>query len=146
MLDEVRQRHPGFAPTPIITVPEDVDLIGHRFHFFYDALYILVHNAARHGKCDGPLHISTNLLTDERHTHLTVAITSVLKPSAAQESRDGIEEAMTGEIGDAMVNHGRSGIRKLRGLVESVEEIAGFTRTYEDDAVIFAIEMRYPRS
>ncbi len=146
VLDEVRQRSPGFAPTPTITMPEDVDLIGHRFHFFYDALYILVHNAARHAKSDGPLNISTSLKTDEKHTHLTVTVASVLNPDTAEESRAGIDEAMTGEIGDAMVNHGRSGIRKLRGLVDSVEEIAGLTQEYDEDSVIFTIKMRYPRS
>ena len=66
--------------------------------------------------------------------------------SHPDEMKARIEEALTAEIGDAMVDHGRSGIRKLRGLVDHVEEIVGFDRRYTGDAVVFRIDMRYPRS
>jgi hypothetical protein len=56
-----------------------------------------------------------------------------------------IENAMNAEIGDAMVKDGQSGIRKLRGLVEDVEEINGFHCRYEGDLVIFTIDMQYRR-
>ena len=53
---------------------------------------------------------------------------------------------MNAEVGDAMVANTRSGIRKLRGLVEDVEEIVGFDRSYDGGSVVFTIDMRYVRS
>ena len=147
VLDEVRQRHPDFDPLIERAVPQEVDLIGHRFHFFYDALYILVHNAAKHGKQRGLLKIEALIsLENEKYTDLSVAVTSEFEPTAMRESKDLIERAMHAEIGDAMIANRRSGIRKLRGLVEDVEEIVGFDRDYDDDKVVFTIRMRYPRT
>ena len=147
VVDEVRQRHPGFEPQIERAVAQEVDLIGHRFHFFYDALYILVHNAARHGKQRGLVKIEATLnLDDEKYTDLSVAITSELESENLAGRIELIELAMNAEIGDATLANKQSGIRKLRSLVENVTEIIGFNRQYDGDRVIFTIEMRYPRS
>lgn len=148
VLDEVRQRHPNYDPVIDRDVLEDIDLIGHRFHFFYDALYILVHNAARHGRKCGKLKVEARLrlADDDKYANLSVSITSDLDQVSRAENISRIEQAMEAEIGDAMIANKKSGIRKLRGLVEDVEEIVGFERDYNDQSVVFTIRMRYPRS
>lgn len=145
VLDEVRQRYPGFQPELDIMGAQDVELLGHRFHFFYDALYILVDNAAKHGERHGILSVRVETTNpDDKHTDVRVSVRSDLVSPAEAGAR--IDEAMCAEVGDAMVKDGRSGIRKLRGLVDDVEEIVDFQRRYEDGSVVFTIDMRYIRS
>lgn len=145
VLDEVRQRYPGFSPKLEVIGVEDIDLFGHRFHFFYDALYILVDNAARHGQRNGKLKIRIDANSpDEKHTDLTVSVESDVDDHLDAQTK--IDDAMRAEVGDAMVKDIRSGIRKLRALVEDVEEIMGFEHSYDGNSVIFTINMRYVRS
>lgn len=145
--DEVRQHFPHFKPKLDITGTNDVDLIGHRFHFFYDALFILVGNAAKHGQPDGVLgiHISSSF-TEDKYTYLSVSVKSDLICGKQKECKERIEQVMVAEIGDAMMKNQNSGIRKLREMVEDVEEIIGFKRRYDGDSVIFTIDMRYIRT
>jgi hypothetical protein len=142
--DEVRQRFPHFKPAINYTGQIDVDLIGHRFHFFYDALFILVGNAAKHSRSDGAFGIDvTANFNDPKHNYVSVSVKSDFAPASRDMDVSGIEAAMVAEIGDAMMKDKNSGIRKLREMVGDVEEIIGFDRRYEDDCVIFTIDMRY---
>ena len=145
--DEVGQRFPTFKPLIEVTGTSEVDLIGHRFHFFYDALFILVGNAAKHSRSDGTLkiHVASDF-GDERYNYVTVSVTSELACERRDVDRKGIEAAMVAEIGDAMMKNKNSGIRKLREMVGDVEEIIGFDRRYEGDSVIFTIAMRYAKT
>jgi hypothetical protein len=145
--DEVGQRFPTFKPFIEVTGTSDVDLIGHRFHFFYDALFILVGNAAKHSRSDGTLkvHVASDF-SDERYNYVTVSVTSELACERRELDRAAIEGAMVAEIGDAMMKNKNSGIRKLREMVSDVEEIIGFHRSYEGETVIFTIEMRYAKT
>lgn len=145
--DEVGQRFPTFKPFIEVTGASEVDLIGHRFHFFYDALYILVGNAAKHSRSDGTLkvHVASDF-GDERYNYVTVSVASELACERRDLDRAGIEAAMVAEIGDAMMKNKNSGIRKLREMVGDVEEIIGFDRRYEGDSVIFTIAMRYAKA
>jgi hypothetical protein len=144
VLDEVRQRYPQFNPQLDVGGAEDVELLGHRFHFFYDALYILIDNAAKHGRPHGTLGI--NVATrrgDDNFIYLTVSVASDLDETGTRQSEQ-IEEAMSAAIGDAMVQDQGSGLRKLRSLADDVEEIIGFDWRYHERSVHFTIEMRYP--
>jgi hypothetical protein len=145
VLDEVRQRYPNFQPQLNITGKRDIDLLGHRFHFFYDALYILVDNAAKHGKPNGVLGVEIDSWNpDNKHIQVRVSVRSDFEDPSNACAR--IDDAMDAEVGDAMVSNYKSGIRKLRSLVEDVEEIVGFERNYDDASVVFTIDMRYVRS
>ena len=145
VLNEVRQRYPGFEPRLDIAGADDIELLGHRFHFFYDALYILVDNAAKHGTRHGVLGVYVESSTaDDRHFHVSVSVRSDLEFPADAQVR--IDDAMRAEVGDAMMTEIRSGIRKLRGLVGDVEEIVGLKHRYENGSVVFTIDMRYGRS
>lgn len=147
VLDEVRQRYVSFKPKLNVSGAEDIDLIGHRFHFFYDALYILVDNAGKHGEVQGQLRVEvTSRSAEGKYVDLTVSIVSDLVTGKEDGAKSRIEDAMNAEIGDAMVSHGNTGIRKLRGLVADVDEIKGFKHAYDGNAVVFTIHMRYLKS
>jgi two-component sensor histidine kinase len=144
---EVRER---FEFDPILILPDDLDLdlIGHRFHFFYDTLWILVSNAAEYGLRDGGLRVtvSTSMEPDRRHVRLSVAVTSTFDPSDVERRKAEIDEVMAADIGDAMDEEDGTGLRKVRSLVEEADEIVGFEKRYEDDTVQFVLDWRYPLS
>lgn len=154
VLNEVCQRFPAFKPrldTRTYRLDtqtnQDVDLIGHRFHFFYDALYIFVVNVAQHGKRDGVLTVEINSsFGDGKFMDLSVSIRSELASGEEDASKSKIEEAMRAEIGDAVLRNQNSGIGKLREMVANVEEIIGFRHEFVNNAVIFTIDTRYARS
>ena len=154
VINEVCQRFPAFNPRLDTrtnrldtNTNEDVDLIGHRFHYFYDALYIFVVNVAQHGKRDGVLLVEINSsFADDKYMDLTVSIRSELASGQEEASKVKIEEAMRAEIGDAVLRNQNSGIGKLREMVADVAEIIGFRHRFEDNVVIFTIDTRYLRS
>ena len=57
VLNEIKTRYPDFEPSIEISGADEVELIGHRFHYFYDAIYVLIDNAAKHGVRNGRLLI-----------------------------------------------------------------------------------------
>ncbi|MBE9013581.1 hypothetical protein IQ250_25640, partial [Pseudanabaenaceae cyanobacterium LEGE 13415] len=147
VLKEVENHHPAFQPKLNFQGATDVHLIGHRFHFFYDILYILVDNAARHGQPSGTLTLTTSSVHEDTTTLLlTVSIMSELNPNTSRNALQDIDRAMTADIGDAMVREGQSGLRKVRGLVEHVDEITSFTYEHIDQSVKFTMTIRLPRS
>lgn len=144
VLDEITSRYPEYSPALKFLPGSDLDLIGHRFHFFYDALSILVDNAAKYGRNDGILE--REILTwDELPSRriLQVSVTSQIEPHGTKSSKKRIEAAMSGEIGDAMIREGLSGLRKIRGLVTDVPEIEGFRHAFNNGSVTFTITMAY---
>ncbi len=144
VLDEVRLRFPDFKPEINVSGDSEVDLIGHRFHFFYDALFILVGNAAKHARSDGALGIEiTSDFTGEKFNYVSVSVKSDFLPGARDRDIAKIDAAMAAQIGDAMMKNKNSGIKKLREMVGDVEEIIGFDRNYDGESVIFTIGMRY---
>lgn len=147
VLHEVRQRFPEFKPLIEIRGSSEVDLIGHRFHFVYDVLFILVGNAAKHARGDGKLGIEIAAdFEQEKYNYLSVSVTSDLDCVRRDIDLAGIEAAMVAEIGDATMRNRNSGIRKLREMVADVEEIIGLDRRYERDSVTFTIDMRYAKT
>ena len=50
------------------------------------------------------------------------------------------------DIGDAMVNEGNTGLRKLRGLAADVEEIVGVQHYYRDNEVCFQLAAEYSQT
>ena len=150
VLDEVKQRFPC---NPVVDLNDsgDIDLIGHRFHFIYDALYILVVNAAKYGMAETPLTVSAGhkFTDDGRFIYLSVTVGSEIIPAERATRTAEIEAAMNAEVGEAMDQMDldeQSGIPKLKGLVAVANEIVGFSHRYEGDAVKFTIEIRFART
>ncbi len=147
VLDEVNQRHPC-NPDVDLSRAGEIDLIGRGFHFFYDALYILVVNAAKYGRPGGRLSVGveSSISEDERHILLSVTIGSQFASGERDRRILDIDAAMTAEVGDAMNRDGQTGLRKLKGLVEESDEITHLSAMHRDDAVEFTIRMRFLRS
>lgn len=146
VIDEVSQRYPV---RPVVDIPEeaDIDLIGHRFHLVYDALFVLVVNAAKYcRRGTRPTITARRDEDDERFIALTIEIVSTMDPTEAGMRARRIEEEMTADVDDAMDIDEQSGLRKVRCIVEEAGEVVGFDWRREGDVVSFVLSLRYLRS
>ena len=147
VFDESKLRYPEFKPDLEMLGEQDLDLIGHRFHHVYDALVILIDNAAKHGDRSGKLLFNVEILGDEdKFIRLRIAIKSDLPRTDRKSAIAKIDGAMLAEIGNAMVDNRQSGIRKLRSLVEALDELVAFNCVHDETTVTFTLDLRYPRS
>lgn len=147
VIDEVSHRHP--FRTPIIDIPEDadIDLIGHRFHLVYDALFVLVVNAAKYCRRGTRMSITARREDqDDRFIGLVIEIASSVDPAEADERFRRIEEEMTADVDDAMDIDEQSGLRKVRCIVDEIQEAVGFDWRRDGNGVAFTLSMRYVRS
>lgn len=144
VLEEVQKHHPEFKPKTISSGSGDVSLFGNRFHFFYDALYVLVGNAAMYGLPDGELGIHIEAEVADNSLEVSVTVTSQVLPEELADCAEKIRSALNADIGDAMNRESGKGIKKIRGLVASVEEIVSLDFRTSQDRIIFSINMIYP--
>lgn len=142
VLEEVFARRPGNAPQLELLGSTSLDVFGHRFHAIYDILYILVDNASRHGAPSGRLRFSARTIrsTSEVRTIL-MALESDLLPQEMLAARASIGLALGEPLDDALVTEGRSGIRKIRLIVQDYPEFNNFQVTFLDGSVQFSVEM-----
>lgn len=147
VIDEVSHRHQLRPPVIDIAEDADIDLIGHRFHLVYDALFVLVVNAAKYCRRGTRTRISARRDDEnDRFIVLVIEIASSIDPADAEECFRRIEEEMTADVDDAMDIDQQSGLRKVRCIVEEVDEVIGFDWHPNSDGVVFTLSMRYLRS
>lgn len=145
VLIEVSEQYPDFAPTVTESGNTAFDLYGHRYHYVYDILNILVQNAAKHGSADGPLIFDVTTHADARMLDVTIAVESQLKDADDEAAKRAlIEEAMSGDIADALVTEGFSGLRKIRSIAAELDEVKGFEWSCEARRVRFMIRLGIP--
>lgn len=139
---EVQGRYSGFFPKCVETGETGIDMFGHRFHTFYDVLFVLVDNAAKHGDRAGEVHfeVQSNSVLPST-SEITMSITSVLKSGQEESSYRAITAAMNSDIGAAMLEDKNSGLRKIRVLVEEVDELSDFIVSLDEDRVTFSVVM-----
>ena len=114
VLDEVKGHFPHYSPKIERYGLSDVELIGAYYHHLYDYLYVVIYNAAKHGRPDGRLLEEINFTSVSQRQRLEVIIASEIKPSDNIEHvKQNVTSALSGSIEDAMVVEGRSGIKKL---------------------------------
>jgi hypothetical protein len=139
---EVQGRYQGFFPKCVEVGETGIDMFGHRFHTFYDALFVLVDNAAKHGNRDGELHFEVRSNTvSQVNSEITMSITSSLKAGDERASCEAITTAMNSDIGSAMLDDCNSGLRKIRVLVEEIDELSDFEVIFGESTVSFSIVM-----
>ena len=115
----------------------DIQLVGGPYHVIYDALYVIVYNAAKHGKPGGEVLRNFELVpsSKSRPGFVCVTITSEIKDSDTEQSvREKLEIKPGDDIDNAQLLEGRSGIKKLHQLQQSdpnfnIESIACKNRT-----------------
>jgi hypothetical protein len=126
VVSEIRSHFPDYCPK-VSTTEDQFILDGGAYFNIYDALFILIHNAAASGKLDG--HLSLNVHLDKRHEgkHVAIVLSSELRSQhELPQVKYAIESALAEDCEDALVTEGRSGIKKLKrmqqaGIIDNVE-------------------------
>ncbi len=115
--------------TPCIALDERSFLItGGTYYVIYDALYVLIHNAARHGKQNG--RILFDVSNHEDRNALKIKLCTELPSVAELHLAQGkIEKALGDADDNAHVVEGNSGIKKLKKMERdgSISNIKFFT-------------------
>ncbi|CAN7718306.1 hypothetical protein [Pseudomonas brassicacearum] len=132
VIEEVRETFPDFHADAHFEEANDIELMGGPYHVLYDAFYVVVYNAAKHGKREAPVdrHFGITKWSSTRPGKAEVIISSEIKD---EEDEHLVLERLKVNPGDdienAHLDEVRSGIRKLYQLEQSdenfhIEEIA----------------------
>ena len=126
VVSEIRSHFPDYCPK-ISTTEEQFILDGGAYFNIYDALFILIHNAAANGKRDGRLSLNVHLDKRQEGKHVAIILSSELRSQdELAYVKHAIESALAEDCEDALVIEGRSGIKKLKrmeqaGIIDEVE-------------------------
>lgn len=114
---EVQQSFSSFHPDTNFEEEEDVELVGGAYHVLYDALYVIVFNAAKHGKPLGDIHRKFSIGEDEVSHFARVSFSSEILDQDC-ECYINTKLAITDDtpIEDAQLHERTSGIKKLYHL------------------------------
>jgi len=124
---------------PKIYCDEDKYLIsGGAYFSIYDALYILIFNAATYGEKDGDLVLKIERV--DNFNFIRISVVSQLKGDASQ-AEELITQALDADFSDANVIEGRSGIKKLRQL-ENEQYIRDIAYSFQNNCVTASFHFR----
>jgi hypothetical protein len=141
VMDEVKEHFPNYEPQINRVGMADVEVFGMYYHHLYDFLYVVIYNAAKHGKRDGILSEDVRLIhSGDGAAYLELIVSSEIRTvDEMQAVKANIDAAMSGNIEDAMVVEDRSGIKKLLRLHADVKEIIDISVTYPERRVSFKL-------
>jgi len=130
-LDEMKGHFPDFEPQIERSGLADLELIGMYYHHVYDFMYVVIYNAAKHGKRNGRLVEEIAVLPGVVPGTLEIGIASeICEQDTIEQVRESIDAAMSGDIEDAMVVEGRSGLKKLLRMSTDIREIKSIDVSY----------------
>jgi hypothetical protein len=137
VLVEVKEQIPGFNPRISVAEESSLDLYGHRYHYVYDLLYVLVYNAGKHGKNNGVISFDVNMIRAANSVQITIG--SDLRDDEYQcDVERKVQAAMDAEIENAFKVDVFSGIRKVRSLAAHLEEFKQFDVSYSQRRIYFS--------
>lgn len=116
---EVKQSFPDFDTATEFEENDDIELVGGAYHVLYDSMYVVVYNAAKHGRPETPIErkFSIVIVPETSQKVLLLQITSAIRDGESESYVDGRLAVQPGEdIDDAQVSEDRSGIKKLYQL------------------------------
>ncbi|EGR1081191.1 hypothetical protein D6V07_01925 [Vibrio cholerae] len=114
---EVQQSYASFNPDTHFDEAEDVELVGGSYHVLYDALYVIVFNAAKHGKPLGCISRHFLIDQDEVSQFAKVIFSSeILDEGCECAVNNRLMIADDTSIDDAQLHERTSGIKKLYHL------------------------------
>lgn len=120
--------------TPDVVVNEcSFPISGGLYFVIYDALYILIYNAARYGKKEGTLEMKLSIDYVQKLINIAI-ISEMLHDCEAEKVELSILSALQEDCEDALVVEGRSGIKKLKRL-EQDNYIQGVKYWFENGNV-----------
>ncbi|UVM51571.1 hypothetical protein LOY38_05870 [Pseudomonas sp. B21-015] len=119
VIEEVRETFTEFHADTHFEEKNDIELMGGPYHILYDAFYVVVYNAAKHGKPGGKVERNFGITkwSSTRPGKAEVIISSIIKD---EEDESTVAERLRVKPGDdidnAHLDEVRSGIRKLYQL------------------------------
>lgn len=116
---EVKETYPHLEADTDFDVEQDIVLAGGAYHVLYDAFYVVVFNAAKHGKADAAVKREIHIEVDKKRnkSYIVVTISSELTEKDDEHVVAKRLSISPGEnIDNAHLFEGRSGIRKLYHL------------------------------
>ncbi|MED5777889.1 hypothetical protein VZ146_20630 [Enterobacter hormaechei] len=112
---EVKETFINFDADTAFDEEDDIELVGGPYHVLYDAFYVVIYNAAKHGKPSTNLEKSFKISRAERK--VIVIISSDIKDEDNEdEINDRLKITADSDIDNAQSSEERSGIRKLYHL------------------------------
>ncbi len=122
---EVKDTFPLFNPRTQISDLGDIELIGGAYHVLYDAFYVVVFNAAKHGDPSKPVRRRFSISVDNGKKRLEIEIANALNPKdKSSEVADIVKWRKEVDHSDANLYEQRSGIPKLMLLEETRKEFS----------------------
>ena len=116
VVSEVQSLCPEYEPQYKDTSLSKVTVTGGTYYAIYDALFVLIMNAAQHGIKKGKLLFGADVY--ELDNTVVISVESEIPTVKELYIRDRISQFMTESVGDAYGNEGGSGIKKIRHLCE----------------------------
>jgi hypothetical protein len=123
-LSIVRELDERYAFNEAVAIPDEISLNRGGFDVFGDALFVLIGNAARHGKPDGNITVSAKRL-EGRNKMVLISVTSEVADverhrEAVSRIRSAVNPSGARSLDRAAVEEGFSGLGKLVGLLQRV--------------------------
>ena len=121
---EVKETFDNFDVETDYVKESDVELVGGAYHDLYDAFYVVVYNAAKHGKKNGKVtrDFEIAISQDGKLSAVLVTISSEISDDeVAEEIAERLKVKPEDDIVNAQVEEGRSGIRKLHQIASANE-------------------------
>jgi hypothetical protein len=135
VINEEKSEYSGFSPFVDFIGDSGIELSGRIYYIVYDALKIIIGNAAKHGQHPGNLRITPELCETGNGTTLTVSVSSELLPNHnATNILKMMEMAAGAGAEGADIIEGLSGMRKLKKM-EVERNILGFRFERPHDSI-----------
>lgn len=125
---EVRETYPDFETDTEFNPDDDIVLIGGAYLTLYDALYVIVYNAAKHGKTGEHIQRQFKLVNDNQKPEKKILALNFVSSVKDGESDEYVNNRLAvkpgDDINDAQVSEDRSGIRKLHHLAQTNKDFS----------------------
>jgi len=116
---EVTQTFSDFSPISNVSEHDDTEIMGGAYHVIYDALYVIIYNAAKHSKTKGKVTRIFEVLKKADERAIVLTISSENKDCESDSYiKERIQVSENDDIDNAQLCESRSGIRKLYHLQE----------------------------
>lgn len=134
VVSEVKSQFSAFRPRMVVDEHGFI-LDGGTYHVIYDALFILIYNAAENGNPVGKLEMGLGLeeLSGKKQVRINI-FSEIIPGQQMHDVISSINSALQEDCEDAMVVEGRSGIKKLRKM-EQDGYIGRVAYAFDDETV-----------
>jgi hypothetical protein len=131
VLEEVKNQFIDYKPNFSKHGEDDYDIIGATYHHLYDFLYVVIHNAAKHGKRKGNLS-QTIRIQESDPVEISITIKSEIKDTdKPSDIYKIISHYANNSNDDALIEEGKSGIRKIFKMKEDISQFTSLHYSIE---------------